>query len=132
MDRSAFDQVLVPELARAGLQGTYLNKAGTVKEGEAIFFSACKWRQAAHKDLELRQCFSPAALAPGPCLSPPASVCVGVLASLFFNFSSRFFLYNALLFSLREQHNIVKEKRIDNSKHKKYDEKKQERLAAGP
>ena len=71
MDRSAFHQVLVPELARAGLQGTYLNKAGTVKEGEAIFFSASKWRQAAQKDLEMRQCFSPAALAPGACLSSP-------------------------------------------------------------
>ena len=70
-DRSAFHQVLVPELARAGLQGTYLNKAGTVKEGEAIFFSASKWRQAAQKDLEMRQCFSPAALAPGACLSSP-------------------------------------------------------------
>ena len=78
MDRSAFHQVLVPELARAGLQGTYLNKAGTVKEGEAIFFSASKWRQAAQKDLEMRQCFSPAALAPGPCLYPRAATCSDV------------------------------------------------------
>ena len=58
VDRSAFHEELLPALAELGFDGKYLNKAGTVKEGEALFFRSSKWVLAAGKDLELRKCFS--------------------------------------------------------------------------
>jgi len=58
VDRSAFHEELLPALADLGFDGTYLNKAGTVKEGEALFYRASKWSLAASKELELRKCFS--------------------------------------------------------------------------
>lgn len=58
VDRSAFHEELLPALAELGFEGKYLNKAGTVKEGEAVFVRSSKWVLAAHKDLQMRKCFS--------------------------------------------------------------------------
>ena len=47
------------------MDGLYLKQAGTVKEGEAVFFRRDKWRLADQKGLSMRQCFAPSSLAPG-------------------------------------------------------------------
>ena len=65
VDRTAFTQDLVPALEARGLRGIYLNKAGTVKEGEAVFFRTDKWDMFGQQQVELRKCFAAGALAEG-------------------------------------------------------------------
>ncbi len=57
-----FSSALAPALAQQDMRGLYLNKAGAVHEGEAIFFLTSKWAVYAQKDLTLRDCFSARAL----------------------------------------------------------------------
>jgi len=74
VDKKAFEEVLEGALGEAGMQGRFLNKAGTVKEGEAIFFRKSKWKEVGKMDLEMRRCFSKESLAPGCSLCPSLSL----------------------------------------------------------
>lgn len=56
VDASAFELVLLPGL-KSAYQGSFANKAGAVREGEALFFKEDRFTLQAHRNVQLRDVF---------------------------------------------------------------------------